>query len=171
MKDKHFFSIDSVSSKMRNSTSKSEITSYLFPHSLQRNQTTFIQDPQGVCPSFKVKLNLNARMLLWHSITNWCITLTCQGCLVNQLASTFNPTGLTNLSYAHKSLPVPPFWDDSRLSGEMEGFSLSRSGLRSGLLCSLFPHPPTGGVETDISPVKRSLKLPGYVNHSAWKMF
>lgn len=65
MKDKAlFFSIDSVSSKMRNSTTKSEITSYLFPHSLQRNQTTFIQDPQGVCPSFKVKLNLNARMLL-----------------------------------------------------------------------------------------------------------
>lgn len=59
-----FFSIDSVSSKMRNSTSKSEITSYLFPHSLQRNQTTFIQDPQGVCPTFKVKLNLDAQMLL-----------------------------------------------------------------------------------------------------------
>ncbi len=59
-----FFSIDSVSSKMRNSTSKSEITSYLFPHSLQRNQTTFTQEPQGVCPSFKVKLYLDARMLL-----------------------------------------------------------------------------------------------------------
>lgn len=91
--------------------------------------------------------------------------MTCQGHLVNQLARTLNSTGLTDLFVHKASMSFPPEMIP-RLSGEMEGFSLSTSGLRSGLLSSLFPRPPTGVVETDISPEKRSLKLPGYVNHS-----